>query len=268
MEEQTLTVGLHILGICAVLVYGNDCGQSEYLSSADECCPMCNIGLVVLRDCTGPYSTMCKPCSKGTYMNAPNGLNKCFPCKTCDKGLSASEQCSTIKDTVCDVLGGYYCKHYNGKECIMALKHSKCEPGQQIKTPGTKTSDTVCELCSHGYYSPEGENCTKWTDCSIKDMIQDEEGSSVKDVQCKQRRMRYFLIPGFVINLMFATVLLFLYMKQRSLSKSNKMMQPGHNDHQKPSQISVEETNNGSAKLVTSLNRENEPEENLNDAIT
>ncbi|XP_053481888.1 tumor necrosis factor receptor superfamily member 14-like [Ictalurus furcatus] len=153
-----------LTGVYAVLTYGAKCGPSEYLSAAGECCPMCNIGSVVVKDCSGDYSTSCKPCSKGTFMNEPNGLNKCFSCKSCDTGLYILQECTTIKDTVCEVLDGYYCIQKSGRECSLALKHSECEPGQQVKTPGTKDSDTVCEPCPPGFYSPKGVTCTKWTE--------------------------------------------------------------------------------------------------------
>ncbi|XP_047656295.1 tumor necrosis factor receptor superfamily member 14-like isoform X5 [Tachysurus fulvidraco] len=207
---------LYIFGISAAFTYGAKCGQSEYLSAADECCPMCAMGSVVMKDCHGDYSTSCKPCFKGTFMNEPNGLQTCFQCKICENGLFISQDCTTMKDTVCGVFDGYYCKHYtdNRNDCSLAIKHSKCKPGEQINTPGTKASDTVCEPCSPGFYSPEGVNCSKWTDCSVRNEIEDEEGTSIRDVQCKPQRNRYGLIvalvafPAAVVLLSFAVLCL------------------------------------------------------------
>ncbi|XP_058245642.1 tumor necrosis factor receptor superfamily member 14-like isoform X3 [Hemibagrus wyckioides] len=216
MKSAFLT-RLHILGICAALTFGSKCGQSEYLSAAEECCPMCAIGSVVLKDCHGDYSTTCKPCSKGTFMNEPNGLHACFQCKICENGLYISQNCTTIKDTVCGVLDGYYCMHYSDerRDCSLAIKHSKCKPGEQIKTPGTKSSDTVCEPCLSGFYSPEGVNCSKWTDCSVKNEIEDQEGTSIKDVQCKPGRNRYGLIAAFLIDAVLLLSLIVLYFSHR-----------------------------------------------------
>ncbi|XP_047656282.1 tumor necrosis factor receptor superfamily member 14-like isoform X4 [Tachysurus fulvidraco] len=196
MKPTRLKLLLNIFGICATFTYGEKCGQSEYRSAADECCPMCAMGSVVMKDCHGDYSTTCKPCAKGTFMNEPNGLQSCFQCKICENGLLISQDCTTIKDTVCGVLDGYYCKHYTAdiNDCSLAIKHSKCKPGEQINTPGTKASDTVCEPCSQGFYSPEGVNCSKWTDCSFRNEIEVKEGTNIKDVQCKSRRSRYGLI--------------------------------------------------------------------------
>ncbi|XP_058245665.1 tumor necrosis factor receptor superfamily member 14-like isoform X1 [Hemibagrus wyckioides] len=219
MKPAFLTC-LYILSICAALTYGTKCGRSEYLSAAEECCPMCAIGSVVLKDCHGDYSTTCKPCSKGTFMNEPNGLHSCFQCKICENGLYISQECTTIKDTVCGVLDGYYCLRYSDdkRDCSLAIKHSQCQPGEQIKTPGTKSSDTVCEPCPTGFYSPEGVKCSKWTDCSVKNEIEEQEGTSIIDVQCKPRNWN--MIYGLIAVLLTVTVTLLLslivsYLKQK-----------------------------------------------------
>ncbi|XP_072537639.1 tumor necrosis factor receptor superfamily member 5-like isoform X2 [Salminus brasiliensis] len=200
---------LNVLGVHVVLTYG--CGPSEYRSGAGECCPMCSAGTVVLRDCSGDFSTSCKPCTRGTFMNNPNGFKNCFQCKSCDseQGLYVLHKCTSMSNTVCDILDGYYCTEYTDSECSFALKHRHCSSGEEIKAPGTKTSDTVCEACPSGYYSPLGINCTKWTDCSAKNEIQDKEGSSVEDVHCKpMSRERYGLIAvGVVVVLTTASFL-------------------------------------------------------------
>lgn len=45
-------------------------------------------GTVVRRDCTLHSGTKCGSCEIRTYMNQPNGLNECFPCTSCDQGMS------------------------------------------------------------------------------------------------------------------------------------------------------------------------------------
>ncbi|KAL6459125.1 hypothetical protein MHYP_G00325970 [Metynnis hypsauchen] len=219
-------LGVIIIITHFVLMYG--CGPSEYQSTAGECCPMCSIGQVVYRDCSGDSSTTCKPCYSGTFMNQPNGFNNCFQCKTCDneQGLYVSRPCNTISDTVCDVLDGYHCKDYQGKECTFALKHRRCRPAEEIKIPGTKDSDTVCVACPPGSYSPLGVNCTKWTDCSAKGEIKDKEGSSTEDVQCKpKKRGRYGLIAAAVLSLPEVLWLAYSYVKQNFLLTSEETSQ-------------------------------------------
>ncbi|KAF4072482.1 hypothetical protein AMELA_G00263490 [Ameiurus melas] len=213
MKSTVLTLRLYIFGVYAVLTHGANCGPNEYLSVAGECCPMCSKGSVVYRDCTGDYSTTCKPCTKGTFMNEPNGLNKCFSCKSCDTGLYILQECTTSEDTVCEVSDGYYCLQMSGGECSLASKHSDCEPGQQVKTPGTNTSDTVCEPCPPGFYSPKGVNCTKWTDCWDEIEYQ-EEGTSITDVQCKPRRTRYGVIAAILTLLILTVIVLYLWLRE------------------------------------------------------
>ncbi|KAF5906263.1 tumor necrosis factor receptor superfamily member 5-like isoform X3, partial [Clarias magur] len=203
MKATSLTLRLYIFGVYSVLTYGQ-CGPSEYFSRAGECCPMCNIGSVVYKDCSGDYSTSCKPCSTGTFMNRPNGLHTCLQCKVCDsgQGLTIRQSCTTMQDTICEILDGYYCLDPQNEECIHAEEHSKCTPGHYVKTPGTKKSNTVCESCPQGFYSPEGVTCTKWTDCSATNEVVDQEGTSITDVKCTlTTRQRYGLIgvPAVVI---------------------------------------------------------------------
>ncbi|CAM4717133.1 unnamed protein product [Leuciscus chuanchicus] len=131
-------------------------------------------GSVVRSDCKDDLSTTCQPCAPGTFMSEPNGLHKCFICRNCaqNQGIYIQSKCTTIKDTVCDVLDGYHCVEYSNSQCRHALKHSVCEPGQETKTPGTKNSDTVCVDCTAGFYSPSGLKCTKWTDVLFKKPLQ------------------------------------------------------------------------------------------------
>ncbi|XP_047656290.1 tumor necrosis factor receptor superfamily member 5-like isoform X5 [Tachysurus fulvidraco] len=185
MKPTRLKLLLNIFGICATFTYGEKCGQSEYRSAADECCPMCAMGFYISQDCT------------------------------------------SMQDTVCGVLDGFYCIRYSDekRDCSLAIKHTKCKPGEQIKTPGTKASDTICEPCSPGFYSPEGVNCSKWTDCTGRNEIEDEEGTSIRDVQCKPRNqnMRY----GFIAVLLMAAVVLLLvvlYLKYRLEIKSTRTL--------------------------------------------
>ncbi|XP_050972466.1 tumor necrosis factor receptor superfamily member 14-like [Labeo rohita] len=176
-------------GFYHFLSVGSTCGPYEYKSAIGECCPMCNIGSVVRSDCSGDVSTTCKPCPSGTFMSQPNGLYQCFTCKHCDKsqGLYIQSKCTTITDTICDVLDGYHCIDFLNSQCRHAEKHRVCRPGKETKTPGTKVSDTVCVDCPPGFYSPSGLNCTKWTDCAARNEIQKEDGSPVKDVTCEKK---------------------------------------------------------------------------------
>ncbi|TRY89918.1 hypothetical protein DNTS_020506 [Danionella cerebrum] len=170
---------------------------------------MCGIGSVVSRDCVGDLSTTCKPCPPATYMNEPNGLNRCFPCRNCaeSQGLYIQRKCTTIQDTTCDVLDGYYCIDFSNSQCSLAVQHKICKPGQETITLGTKTSDTVCGDCRHGFFSQLGLNCTQWTNCEARNEIESEAGSSVKDTTCvRPSRNRCSVIASLL--LLLVTVIL------------------------------------------------------------
>uniref|UniRef100_A0A3Q2DVM7 Tumor necrosis factor receptor superfamily member 6-like n=1 Tax=Cyprinodon variegatus TaxID=28743 RepID=A0A3Q2DVM7_CYPVA len=142
-------VPIHVFTVGFVLVgSGSTCRPREYTTRDGQCCPMCQEGKVVGKDCTAGSGTRCIPCETGTYMNKPNGLNSCFSCSSCDSGsgLSIKQNCTSKSDTVCDVLHGYFCKSWTDSSgCSTAAKHSACKPGQRIKHPeGSSTSDVVC----------------------------------------------------------------------------------------------------------------------------
>ncbi|XP_074499260.1 tumor necrosis factor receptor superfamily member 14-like isoform X8 [Sebastes fasciatus] len=183
--------------IAALMAPAMCCLPDEYETRDGEYCPMCHEGSVVRRDCTQQPGTGCSNCGNGTYMNQPNGLRNCFLCTSCDQGhgLCAQQECTTTKDTICDVLSGYFCKQLmDGGGCSLAKKHTPCAPGHRIKVPGTSRTDTVCELCQPGHFSQDGLNCTVWTSCS-ETQVKIKEGSSSSDVVCGAPRKRFFYIP-------------------------------------------------------------------------
>ncbi|XP_074499250.1 uncharacterized protein LOC141772310 [Sebastes fasciatus] len=200
-----LSLALVIAGyIAALLAPVMCCLPKEYKTRDGECCPMCHEGSVVRRDCTQQSGTRCSNCVNGTYMNQPNGLTNCFLCTSCDQGhgLFAQQECTATKDTICDVLSGYFCKHLmDGGGCSLAEKHSPCPPGHRIKEPGTSRTDTMCELCQPGHFSQDGLNCTVWTICSETQVK--VEGSSSSDVVCgAASRERFFYIPFIMATLL------------------------------------------------------------------
>ncbi|XP_049437745.1 tumor necrosis factor receptor superfamily member 14-like isoform X10 [Epinephelus fuscoguttatus] len=139
-------------------------------------------------------------------------------CPMCHEGLFAKQQCTATRDTVCGVLEGYFCKLRDDTGCSLAQKHTPCESGHRIKTPGTSTSDTECEPCQHGFFSEHGVNCTAWTICS-ETQVKTHEGDAHSDVVCKapEPRVHYFLSIPFSL-LSFTIVWLLI----KGMSKSQK----------------------------------------------
>ncbi|KAG7472795.1 hypothetical protein MATL_G00112770 [Megalops atlanticus] len=218
-----------LLPFYIILAVGKGCGPAEYKARDGECCPMCGKGLVVHKDCTLDSSTTCIPCVGGTYMNEPNGLNRCFQCKTCDsgQGLRVLKECTTTSNTFCDVMDGFYCQSYSAnKECSFALKHSTCSPGQQSKVPGTKSTDTVCEACAEGHYSVDGRNCTPWTNCEVTGGRKTEDGSLTKDVVCQQPTARNRLLLLVPFSLLAIAVSYVTYVRHCRIERAKELKVP------------------------------------------
>ncbi|KAK2850830.1 hypothetical protein Q5P01_007106 [Channa striata] len=204
-----------VLGCVAVLaVPALCCRDKEYTTRDGQCCPMCQEGTIVQRDCTPQSGTRCAPCLSGTFMNQANGLTKCFPCTLCNpvQGLFEKQKCKAKTDTVCGVLSGYFCTSFSDDEtgCSLAEKHKDCKRGQSIKESGTNRSDTVCEDCKPGYFSLDGINCTAWTVC-LGTQTKVTEGSSSHDVVCRNAsRHHYVLTVPLLLVLSFLITLGFL----------------------------------------------------------
>uniref|UniRef100_I3JQQ4 TNFR-Cys domain-containing protein n=1 Tax=Oreochromis niloticus TaxID=8128 RepID=I3JQQ4_ORENI len=210
--------------LAAPVVSAVSCHTKEYATRDGQCCPMCQEGTVVQRDCTAYSGTLCRFCELGTYMNQLNGLSHCFPCTTCDTGhgLFVKRNCTPKTDTVCDVLNGYHCKDLiDSNGCSLAEKHSQCAAGQRIKEPGTSRSDTVCEDCRTGFFSKDGVNCTAWKICS-ESQIKVEEGTSTSDVVCGSApRHHYGLISSVMLFLIIVICLVIAgFVKARNQIKA------------------------------------------------
>ncbi|KAA8591197.1 hypothetical protein FQN60_002140, partial [Etheostoma spectabile] len=68
-------------------------------------------------------------------------------------GLKLKTPCTTTSDTVCEPLEGFYCTYPIEDNCVVAEKHSSCQPGQYISQKGTAVRDTECSDCSDGTFS-------------------------------------------------------------------------------------------------------------------
>ncbi|XP_029911794.1 tumor necrosis factor receptor superfamily member 14-like isoform X2 [Myripristis murdjan] len=198
----TVLAFLFVASVSVGGVHGVDCKPGEYKTRDEECCPMCEAGYVVRRDCTPESSTGCIKCGSGTYMDKRNGLTKCLTCTSCHpaEGLLTQQECTPTSNTVCDVVEGHFCKSSTlDTGCTVAEVHRSCAAGQRIKSPGNKTADTVCEDCPPRYYSPYGITCIAWTICSETQRTI-EEGSPSKDFVCgNAERHHYVLIASFLL---------------------------------------------------------------------
>nr|XP_043874932.1 tumor necrosis factor receptor superfamily member 14-like isoform X2 [Solea senegalensis] len=136
------------------------------------------VGLVVPGSC----------CREKEYKNRDGDC-----CSKCDEGTDSFQTvvcnyqaCTASTDTVCDVLSGYMCRDESSSTgCRRAEKHSSCVSGQQIKEPGTRDTNTVCEDCPDGYFSKDGVKCLTWKTCP-EPLTVVTRGDSRNDVVCSK----------------------------------------------------------------------------------
>ncbi|XP_075902034.1 tumor necrosis factor receptor superfamily member 14-like [Nelusetta ayraudi] len=166
--------------------FSQQCHPSEYWSGTD-CCPKCPAGKHVKTDCTQHRSTSCTWCEGGTFMDQPNGLQQCFPCRSCDtdSGLTVKTACTTTSNAVCEPVEGFYCVDVSQGGCAAAKQHSSCQPGQYISKKGSLYEDTECSACPGGTFSNgTSSSCQPHTQCQALNPVLIKAGSSSADAEC------------------------------------------------------------------------------------
>lgn len=193
------------------------CTRAEY-EIHGECCPMCAPGNHVYWHCTIDTSTTCSPCPESTYTDEPNGLMKCFPCSVCDavKSLKVKKACTRTADTICEPQEGFYCTDQNKQSCTLALKHSKCNPGQYIKHKGTAFTDTLCANCTDDTYS-DGSllSCQPHTICETDGLTKIKPGTTSTDVECGKSSPVSVIVTTVLFVAAFIISLICFFFKRR-----------------------------------------------------
>ncbi|KAM9752739.1 tumor necrosis factor receptor superfamily member 5-like [Menidia menidia] len=200
------------------------CHPSEY-EAESGCCPMCYPGSRVQTDCTEFSSTSCLPCTSGTFMDKPNGLKHCFPCRSCDpgSGLEVKQPCTAWSDTVCGAKEGFFCVEPTGSGCAEAQKHRSCDPGQHISRRGTASTDSECSACSRGTFSDgTSTSCQPHRQCEEENLQLITAGTPSSDAQCGGKRSRQMgVIVGALIFFVILSAALagFVLYRQKKISK-------------------------------------------------
>uniref|UniRef100_A0A8C1UYG0 TNFR-Cys domain-containing protein n=1 Tax=Cyprinus carpio TaxID=7962 RepID=A0A8C1UYG0_CYPCA len=191
------------------------CNNAEYEING-ECCPMCDPGKQVKNHCDAYTSTTCDSCPVMTYTDVPNGFTKCLPCFVCDSsnGLREKQACTSISDTVCEPLPGYYCIDLLSN-CKKAMKHSTCSPGQYINQTGTEFRDTVCKDCPVGSYS-DGTFCKLHTNCESLGKTTVKAGTETSDVECSNGRYYLQIVIPSMCGVFVVLVLIPIIIKRKN----------------------------------------------------
>ncbi|XP_062283803.1 tumor necrosis factor receptor superfamily member 14-like [Scomber scombrus] len=200
---NTVTFLIIMMNVFSVLSL--TCHRAEYLIGK-ECCPKCPPGSRVKTDCTEFRSTSCLFCIDGSFMDEPTGRKQCFPCTNCDSGsgLRIKTSCTTLSNTVCEPLDGFYCTDSdkdNKHNCIAAQKHKSCEPGQYIRLKGTAFTDTECTDCSSDTFSDgTSTSCQSHTKCDSPNLQLIKAGTASTDAECGEKSSNTAVILGPVIG--------------------------------------------------------------------
>ncbi|XP_036435351.1 tumor necrosis factor receptor superfamily member 14-like [Colossoma macropomum] len=241
--------GLQIIFIAAIIssnfehCFGS-CAWAEY-EIGGECCPMCSPGNRVYRHCTQDTSTTCVPCLPSTFLDAPNGLIKCFSCAVCDpgQGLRVNTACTQSSNTVCEPVDGYYCTDQYSGSCRRADKHINCSPGQYIKQKGTASKDTECAECPDGTFSNGSlQICQPHSKCEDLGLTEIKPGTRSSDAECGNKTPAA-LIAGIIVSVLIvavaAAVIVLVKIKCKTFSCRDWFeIQPAEKNHTTP----VEET--------------------------
>ncbi|XP_059547507.1 tumor necrosis factor receptor superfamily member 14-like isoform X6 [Myotis daubentonii] len=111
------------------------CKEVEF-PTGSMCCPKCWPGFWVQEACGELRTTVCAPCTRGTYTPHLNALPECLPCRVCDPGTK-------WQDTLCeDCQPGTFSAGGTQAACTPWTRCSG--PLTWEAKPGTNSSDVTC----------------------------------------------------------------------------------------------------------------------------
>ncbi|XP_047455839.1 tumor necrosis factor receptor superfamily member 11B-like [Mugil cephalus] len=148
-------------------------------------CDQCPPGTAVKRHCTADTPTECQPCPERHFAENWHWGDTCQYCTSvCKERQLVKQQCNSTHDQRCECAPGF---HLVVEFCI---PHSTCPPGHAVTALGTPVSDTVCERCPDGHFSPGSsstEPCQPHTNCSALGLKTLRWGTSTSDSVCGKK---------------------------------------------------------------------------------
>ncbi|XP_059722622.1 tumor necrosis factor receptor superfamily member 1B [Haemorhous mexicanus] len=179
----------------------NDPSTEFYDEELNKCCSQCPPGQYRTGSCSHTVDTKCSPCRPKTYTAIWNHSPQCFACSPpCRKGFVQNQTCTRSQDRICSCPPHKYCVSKLDEYCEMCRTHKKCGKGYRVSRRGTDSTDTECEPCPPGTFSP-GESyntsCTPHTICKSVAV----PGNSRNDTVCSDSGTATVL-PHTILNLL------------------------------------------------------------------
>ncbi|XP_053569695.1 tumor necrosis factor receptor superfamily member 16 isoform X2 [Bombina bombina] len=182
-----MALGGILPAICLLLVskVSADVCESGQFTKDGECCSLCPPGFGVVAPC-GESDTMCERCRENsTFSEVSSSTEECQPCSSCQGPMQSMEAACTQKyDAVCHCPDGYFLQNGSCTPCQV------CSKGYGVKTPCTRTENTLCQLCPSGYYSEvkssESPCLACRTECSETE-VQIGECTPLHDILCMNK---------------------------------------------------------------------------------
>lgn len=213
----------------------SSCSDGQYLSATGHCCRLCDAGTHKLKDCNRTTDTQCRECGRGYFMAAKNSLDKCLQCKSCNSRNQEPKQlCTAREDTVCACVSGFFCSE---DSCDHCRRVSPCPEGYGVRTPATRTNNTICAPCEDGTFSNVSDSvsrCRPHTRCEHIGRKLDTKGTPTADAVCGKicKSACDWTLPaglwaGFVVtSLMVFALVLVWRIRRRRLQGEESLSQP------------------------------------------
>uniref|UniRef100_A0A4W5QPK6 TNFR-Cys domain-containing protein n=1 Tax=Hucho hucho TaxID=62062 RepID=A0A4W5QPK6_9TELE len=123
-----------------------------------------------------------------------------------DKNFEHSTNRNKTSLSPCKCKTGYHC---SSEECLTCVPHTKCRPGEEVKSKGNPIHDTVCKACPLNMFSSESSaesKCKLWTVCE-SEFKTEAEGTATSDTVCVPVPISYGTITTSVVAFLAAGIL-------------------------------------------------------------
>ncbi|XP_013991523.1 tumor necrosis factor receptor superfamily member 5 [Salmo salar] len=197
-----------LLCLLSVLTVVYSCDPETQYMKNGECCNMCGPGTKMLSSHSGCFDPHCMPCQEGEYQHAFTDKNLCKLHPYCDPNKNFEHSTNRNKTSLspCKCKTGYHC---SSEECLTCVSHTKCRPGEEVKSKGNPIHDTVCKACPLNMFSSDSSTeskCKLWKVCE-SEFKTEAEGTATSDTVCVAVPNSHGTIITIVMALLAAVVL-------------------------------------------------------------